>query len=275
LKRRNASLPWMARSSLRPARSSVMAVFGSGFKILPRLVNPRSSAGPPSAGLPAALDVQSGQIRRFLLDLATVRDGVARHADAMLFAGAINHRGIRLRVVQFGREGGAATAGQAARWVALPFGPDVPPPDRPVTSLVIDGDVDLAGDGALGGLMLDEWIEVIPRQQPLTSGVAVHASTPRARPPQAILLAVSPDNSDWSAQRLATTLAETLDLAKLRAMTLEHSTWLGWVLPALLFPDFSLHGERVIDFKQLAENPGPDTPVPVPFVNDSEGPVHG
>ena len=61
----------------------------------------------------------------------------------------------------------------------------------------------------------------------------------------------------------------------LRAMTLEHSTWLGWVLPALLFPDFSLHDERVIDFKQLAGSPLPDNPVPVPFVNDVEGPAHG
>ena len=80
-----------------------------------------------------------------------------------------------------------------------------------------------------------------------------------------MLLALTPDGRDWTAELLAHTLTETLELARVRAVTLERSSRLGWSLPALLFPAFSLHGEKVLDFKLLGEL---QTQVPMPYVDD-------
>ncbi len=101
----------------------------------------------------------------------------------------------------------------------------------------------------------------------LASGLAVHADAPGARPPQSILVAVTPDGGNWSTELLTATLADTLQLARLRLVTLERSLRLGWVLPAMLYPAFSVHGERILDFKSLTER---QTDVPVPFVKERE-----
>ncbi|MFD0599456.1 hypothetical protein ACFQZ4_49965 [Catellatospora coxensis] len=199
-----------------------------------------------------------------------MRPAVAHHTDTLLHADAAATP-YRLRVAQFGgAAAGQARTGDAAHWLALPFGDGRPPPDKPATCLIVDADDDITEGTAVAGLLVDEWVEVVPRRradgtQQLTSGVAVHADAPAARAPQAILLAVPPADTDWTVDLLAATLTETLDLARLRATTLEFSSWLGRVLPALMFPAFSLAGERVLDFRHLASQPLDN---PVPFVGD-------
>ena len=87
------------------------------------------------------------------------------------------------------------------------------------------------------------------------SGLAVNAAAAAARPPQAILLAISPDSARWTADRLVATLTDTLELAKIRAVTLERTNGIARVLPALYEQSWSLQGEKVIDWSVLGLKP--------------------
>lgn len=252
------------------------ALFGPGFVVLPLLV-----AGANVDGFATALDrtaASQSQIRGFLRDASTVREALAPYTSTLLYADVAG-RSVPLRIAQLSR-----TADATSGWAALPFGPANPPPEAPVTNLIVESTPGLTGMQPLAGLLVDEWLEVVPRQrllsalspdqpQPdrrpamLASGVAVHADAPGARPPQSILVAVTPDGGNWSTELLTATLADTLQLAQLRLVTLERSFRLGWVLPAMLYPAFSVHGERILDFKSLTER---QTDVPVPFVKETE-----
>ncbi|HVE83985.1 MAG TPA: hypothetical protein VND93_14105, partial [Myxococcales bacterium] len=86
------------------------------------------------------------------------------------------------------------------------------------------------------GLMLDEWVEVIPTDQ-LTTGLAFHFDRPGSEAPQAILLATPPEHrGGWRWQDLVETLHETLDFARLRAVEPAQldRTALGPLVPAVL-----------------------------------------
>ena len=86
------------------------------------------------------------------------------------------------------------------------------------------------------GLLLDEWVEVIPTEQGDT-GLAFHFDRPNSEAPQAILLATTPAyRGAWQWQDLVDTLHETLDFARLRAVepTKLDETALGPLLPAVM-----------------------------------------
>ena len=79
----------------------------------------------------------------------------------------------------------------------------------------------------------------------VTAGVAVHASGPDARAPQALLLAVAPDGEPWTWERLVELVDGALALARARLVTLERAPLGGALLPAALVQDWSLQGEPV------------------------------
>jgi hypothetical protein len=85
----------------------------------------------------------------------------------------------------------------------------------------------------LAGLLVDEWVEIIPNAKE-TTGVAFQFNPPESFAPQAILLAVpsAPDKA-WTVGDLQRTLLETLDLARLRAVDAEALDQTGHYLPAL------------------------------------------
>ncbi|MCC5925580.1 MAG: hypothetical protein JJU41_03375 [Bacteroidetes bacterium] len=88
------------------------------------------------------------------------------------------------------------------------------------------------------GLLIDEWVEVIPNKNE-TTAVAFHYDAPASRPAQAVLLAIPPDggrtNEPWSDEYLITTIAETMALAKIRAVDSASLRHLGHFLPALYY----------------------------------------
>lgn len=72
------------------------------------------------------------------------------------------------------------------------------------------------------GLMVDEWVEVIPTEQE-TTGLAFHFDRPNSEAPQAILLATPPSfRGAWQWQDLVDSLHETLDMARMRAVEPAH-----------------------------------------------------
>jgi hypothetical protein len=150
-------------------------------------------------------------------------------------------------------------------WVGKPFNSAHLADAGPVTSIVFDAPGAVADDDELAGLVVDEWVEAIPRWRERkledggkvhelmqTTGLALNANAPGVRAPQAILLAVSSDGERWTTDALAATLVETLELSRLRAVTLERAVWLGRVLPALLEQSWSLQGEETPDITKLA-----------------------
>ncbi len=85
-----------------------------------------------------------------------------------------------------------------------------------------------------GGLLLDEWTEVIPAETE-TTGVAFHFDKPNAEPPQTLLLCTTPRfTGQWSWDDLVDTLHDTLDRAKIRAVEPDQldQTELSVFLPA-------------------------------------------
>lgn len=91
-------------------------------------------------------------------------------------------------------------------------------------------------DKTYSGLMLDEWVEVIPTDQE-TTGLAFHFDRPNSEAPQAILLVTPPiHRGAWQWQDLVDTLHETLDFAPIRAVEPAQldKTTLGPLLPAIL-----------------------------------------
>jgi hypothetical protein len=95
----------------------------------------------------------------------------------------------------------------------------------------------LAAGGYVAGLMVDEWVEVVPQETAATS-VAYQADAPVARAPQAILLGVAPDvTAGWNADIVLDLALEALSLAGLRTVDVETGAWLGRMLPAILLPD--------------------------------------
>ena len=68
------------------------------------------------------------------------------------------------------------------------------------------------------GLLVDEWTEVIPVKTE-TTGLAFHFDRPNAEPPQVMLLAMPPVmRGHWQWADLVSSIKETFDMAKLRAV---------------------------------------------------------
>jgi hypothetical protein len=118
------------------------------------------------------------------------------------------------------------------RWVGLPCEPNTEPPSGKL-SLVLQLPATLDTALPLCGLAVDEWIEVVPCRRE-TTAITFQYNPPDACAPQSVLLAVPPvPEETWTIASLHRVLAETLDLAKLRAIDAEALTGTAQYLPAL------------------------------------------
>lgn len=204
-------------------------VFGSDFQVLPRFTldqpEPLATALAASTSL---LDGDRHAADDWLADAAPVRTGAERLDTVRGYAEAVRAEPpLPLRVAQLPYHDGD-------RWHALTFTGDRP--DGSGLSLVVDAPDTVDVAAPLAGLLVDEWVEVLPGDEE-TTGVAFHAETPAQAAPQAILLAVPADDSpQWNRAALERTLVETLDLAALRAVDAATLREVGQFLPALYFP---------------------------------------
>ncbi|MFF0174177.1 hypothetical protein [Micromonospora profundi] len=213
----------------------LQAVFGADFRVLPAftLADPAGL----TAALAASTDLQGGSPHEagdWLADSAPVRAGADRLETVRGYAQAVRpDRYQDLRVAQLPYAPGD-------RWVGLRFGADRPAGSR--LSMVVDAPATVDAAVPLCGLLVDEWVEVVPNEAE-TTGVAFHAETPGQAAPQAILLAVPADDAAlWTRDALERTLVETLELAPLRAIDVATLGEVGQFLPALYFP-FNTDGE--------------------------------
>jgi hypothetical protein len=128
-------------------------------------------------------------------------------------------------------------------------------------STVLDVAGNYDGGSVTAALVLDEWMEVVPiraRRGPdadapvverLTTGVTFNAMAPSARAPQAILLAIAPDADRWTGAAIVEVLEDTMELARLRAVTLERTNGIARIMPALYEQSWSLQGEKVLHLR--------------------------
>ncbi|MDK2742062.1 MAG: hypothetical protein NDI90_04045 [Nitrospira sp. BO4] len=206
-------------------------VFGSDFLALPHIAP--ANAAQLTETFDASLSLQGNDplaAVTWLQRVAHVRQGAMRLETAMLYAETLGEQAhLNLQVGQL------PFAGQD-RWVALPSGPNQSIP-RGRLSLVaqIPFGQAIRFDQPLTGLLIDEWVEVVPSPQE-TTGVAFHYDGPNSAPPQALLLAVSADQREvWDLNSLEAIMQETTDLMRLRAVAPEsrgETIWVDDELPA-------------------------------------------
>jgi hypothetical protein len=111
-------------------------------------------------------------------------------------------------------------------------------------SIAVQSSVALDMNQPLAGLLIDEWVEVVPGGKEIT-GIALQYDQSGAAPPQSILVAVPPEpDVPWTIWSLQQVLLETLDLARIRAVDPAAFDEVGHYLPALYFA-FNTVGDTV------------------------------
>lgn len=228
----------------------VQAVLGRSFVVLPRLTGGPFGGASPSGAARPDLGGDPSAPATWLQRMAHVRRDV-EHLQTVLLYGAVAGAAGDVEVAQL-------PAVEGERWVALapPAGSAVPGGRLSLVGQVTEP---LGAAGAVAGLFVDEWVEVVPSRSEVT-GIACNIDEPAAQPPQAVLVAVAPPGTDrWGVDLLESILLETLELARLRAVAPEQlapSTDLEEVLPALYF-GLNLQNDTVsTDFTRAMEQGG-------------------
>jgi hypothetical protein len=207
------------------------AVFGQSFVVLPRFTFDAEAATEFTNALSASTSAQGGDplaANTWFARCERVRDGVAR-MGACLQRAEVLGAGARLNlsVVQLPFVSGE-------RWVGLPPVPGtVMPPSK--LSLVLHTIGTINTTQVMTGLLVDEWVEIVPSTRE-TTALAFQFDVPDSCAPQSVLIAVPPvPGQDWTTETLRRVLMETLDLAKLRAVDTAALGAAAQHLPGLYF----------------------------------------
>ncbi len=92
--------------------------------------------------------------------------------------------------------------------------------------------------GAVTGIELDAWTEVVPNAAG-AGAVTANLTAPDARAPNVILLAVPPDTSKpWTTEALLSVVDEALELADCRMVDLDATRRVPALLPAVYLAEF-------------------------------------
>jgi hypothetical protein len=219
-----AASPLSGTPSVGGLLEAAAAIFGSGLAILPR------ASLRNRAELDTALRAQvasATQIDGWVEGIAAVRESCAGLADLLALADAHGAPIPAAAVAQLPYKGGDPWMGDE-----LPSGATAA---GRLSLAVLDSGL-LPADGATGAaLLVDEWTETVPSAGE-TTGVAIHYDQPDSTPPQCVLVAVPAEKRGrWQLGELVQTLHDTFELAKSRAVELEHlqSTMYGQLLPAI------------------------------------------
>lgn len=204
-------------------------VFGESFVVLPRF----SASNPDDLekALADSTKAQGGDsmaVVTWFGRVSRVREGSTRLNASLSYSDALGTgERLSLKVAQLPYR-------QNDRWVGLPIIPgQALSPSR--FSMVVQSTSPLNVRQPLAGLLIDEWVEVVPGSVE-TTGLVFQYDQPDSAPPQAILLAVPPDpDSQWNVWSLQQVLLETLDLARVRAVDPDSLDEVGHYLPALYF----------------------------------------
>lgn len=211
------------------ALEQLQIVFGKAFLVLPHFKP--ANAGELEKALANNDKLLGGDpLASFawLRRMARVRESIGRFKTAFEYAEAVKSgEKLKLKIAQLPHA-------DDDRWVALPLEPGKSLPGGKV-SIAVQSTTPVDVNRPLAGLLIDEWVEVVPGATEIT-GLALQYDQPNAAPPQSILIAVPPElEQSWTTWSLQQVLLETLDLARVRAVDLNALDEVGHYLPALYF----------------------------------------
>lgn len=226
----------------------LQTLFGDGFRGIAVFTPVNTDEFQLAATAETSTRIQRGnphEVTTWLQRTGRVRPSVEAFGDVMLYAGAVTQTDpLALRVAQLPYVP-VSTDPQAPaeNWIGLDFAGAPPAGDR--LSLVLQGAADANFAQPFGGLVIDEWVEVIPSQKS-TAALTFHYDTPASRPGQAVLLAVPPKPAagatmaapafqPWTLAALQKMILDTRALARMRVVDLPsiaHFDELWHYLPA-------------------------------------------
>ena len=191
-----------------------------------------------------SMDRDSGLLRAtpmhvmetWLQGLSRVRERVGRLDTLQMWAENFGHTFPDIDPIQFPfeiDEDGIATD----PWLGVEFPVGYQPEDDKLSIVLLNSDqITTSPHTPKAALLIDEWVEIIPSLSE-TTGIAFQYDQPDAKPPNNLLLAVTPkETGNWTWDNIVFTLADTLKLAKNRAVEPEHleDTVFGQILPGIL-----------------------------------------
>jgi len=194
---------------------TLRSVFGDGFLALPRFTLADPTELTKSLGASASL--QGGDalaVYPWFQQVQRVREPVSR-LSASLQAAEVAATGatLRLTVAQLPHVEGE-------HWIGLPADAAAPTPPGKL-SLVVHAEPSLNLTQPLAGVLVDEWVEVIPSARE-TTAITFQHDAPDQRAPQVMLLAVpSSPGEPWTGTGLHRLLLDTLAQAQVRAIDAE------------------------------------------------------
>jgi hypothetical protein len=193
----------------------------------------------------------SGVLARWLQDSARVRTAASALEGALLRDDIAGAEAVGTWAGQSPAEPWAKGVPGSAKhsWVGLPFVGELAP--TPVTSVVIVGD---DASGAVTGIELDAWTEVIPLPTG-AAAIAANLSAPDARAPNVILLAVPPDvGKPWTQSSLFSVVDEALELSDCRMVDFAAARRIPALLPAIYLADYNSDDVGLRHFVALAKD---------------------
>jgi len=237
-----------------PAGDSVErleAVFGEAFTALPALAAGSLDAGPFGKGLEPD-GSSAAAARTWLARAAPARASSAALNAVLGYAEAVAAVDAKaaMPALHVGQIGGA----MGERWTALPPDPGESVPAGRVSLVAVTPNGGEPMD-AIGGLFVDEWVEVVPSAEETTS-VAFHYDAPTACAPQVLLLGVPPAGlEEWGPAEVVGIVEEAHALARIRLVDLDDVPDLGQLLPAFV-TDENPAGDAIgLDVDVLTEEP--------------------
>lgn len=246
---RNAAAASDPRARRGQLMNRIRAVFGPSFTVVPRFACDSAAAAELASALSASTQKQGGDalaVNTWFARCARVRNGVAQLGACLQNAEVLGVGvGLNLKVAQLPFVGGE-------RWVGLaPTPGQALPPSKLSVLVQVLGTIQAAQP--LAGLLVDEWVEVVPSTHE-TTALAFQFDVPDSCAPQSVLIAVPPvAGQEWDTEILRRVLMETLDLAKLRAVDTRLLNKAAQHLPGIYLAFNAADHAVSTDFKPLTQ----------------------
>lgn len=222
---------------------------GGDFVLIPTFTFADSAAVADAHAARDALTahaVTSGAVRpvdEWLHGVACVRASVHDFEIVRIMAEAATREALPLAPIQLPFR-------QGDSWLAVEF-PETMEVVHDTASIVQHLPQGFHAPGAQSGLLIDEWSETVPERRSVT-GLAFNYNAPNSAPPQALLLAVTPQETGrWSWDDLVDTVRDTFRRAQLRAVEPDYigdMPAIGTLLPALVAEFSTGRGSVSLDY---------------------------
>jgi len=205
-------------------------LFADPFGPFPRFVAPNATDLAQSLGASSLLaGAPPFALDEWLQGAARIKPRLAAYEDLRMLAPLLGGQVEAPIVGQLPYVAGASWVGRDLTVTT--------PRDGGVLSLIVHAAEGYTPGSAAIGLVVDELVELVPSSGQLT-GLAFQQDRPTSEPPQALLLVVPPDPSQWQWTDLQQAVIETFDLARVRAVEPDAiaQTTYGQLLPAVVAP---------------------------------------